>query len=239
MTVEPLLEVRDVSFAYPGRRRVSIHRGGLGLHRLPEKPVLHEVSLQVARGETLAIIGTNGCGKSTLIRLLAGALIPQMGERTLRGSLAAIVELGAGFDSELSVHDNVLLYGALNGHPVAEVRRRIPEILAWADLTDVEWEPVRTLSSGMTARLGFSAATEFLPEVLLVDEVLAVGDGRFKEKSEARMARLVDSGAAVVLVTHDMEAVRDMASRCLWLKDGRIEASGDPLDVVERYVRSL
>lgn len=234
-----LLAAANICFAYPGRSRLSLGRMRPTVSRLPEKKVLHDVSLSVSRGENLAIIGTNGCGKSTLIKILAGALIPQSGARSVEGTIAAIVELGAGFDSELSVHDNLLLYGALNGHRVGSVRERIPSILEWADLSDVEWEPVRTLSSGMTARLGFSAATEFLPDVLLVDEVLAVGDARFREKSEARMTRLVDSGAAVVIVTHDMDVVRNLATRCIWLRDGRIALNGSPHEVVEQYIGSL
>lgn len=239
MTQATLLGVEGIRFAYPGRRRLSVGGRRLALHRLAPKEILRDVSLAVSRGETLAVIGVNGCGKSTLIKLLAGALIPQAGNRYLNGTLAAIVELGAGFDSELSVHDNILLYGALNGHRVNVVRDRIPAILEWADLVEVEWEPVRVLSSGMTARLGFSVATEFLPDVLLVDEVMAVGDARFKDKSEARMDRLVNSGAAVVLVTHDMHAVVDRATRCVWLRNGRVAAIGDPSEIVAEYTSTL
>lgn len=235
----PLLEVSGVDFTYPGRRRLSVGNLRPRIHRAPGRKVLHGVSLEVSAGEALAVIGTNGCGKSTLIKIMAGALTPQQGSRAVRGSLAAMVELGAGFDTELSVHDNILLYGALNGHRVKDIRSQIPAILEWADLLDVEWQPVRTLSSGMTARLGFSTATHFLPEILLIDEVLSVGDGRFREKSEARMHRLVDSGAAVVLVTHDMDAVRSFATRCMWLRDGRVHRTGTPDDVVAQYVEYI
>jgi ABC-2 type transport system ATP-binding protein len=239
MNREVRIELNDINFDYPSRSRISLQTLRPVIRRVSGRQVLEGVSLSVAAGERVVVIGVNGCGKSTLIKVIAGAQPPVSGEVKLRGSVAAMVELGAGFDVELSVHDNILLNAALNGHRVKDVRASIPEILEWADLVDLEWEPVRTLSSGMTARLGFSVATQFQPDILLIDEVLAVGDARFKERSEARMGALVNSGAAVVVVTHDMDFALRQAHTCVWLAHGKVHRMGDPAAVVQEYIETV
>jgi ABC-type polysaccharide/polyol phosphate transport system ATPase subunit len=196
---------------------------------------LRDVSFRVRRGEVLGVIGPNGAGKSTLLKVLARVLAPTAGRVIVRGRAAPMIELGAGFDSELTARENIVLCGALLGRSPRLLRERVQPIAEWAGLEAVLGEPLRTFSSGMLARLAFSIAVDCDPEVLLVDEVLAVGDAAFQARSLERMRQLIQGGSAVVLVSHAGQVIRQLAHRALWLDYGRVVACGDPGSVTAAY----
>ncbi|MFA4929827.1 MAG: ABC transporter ATP-binding protein [Patulibacter sp.] len=203
--------------------------------RYERHQALSDVTLQVRAGEILGVVGANGAGKSTLMKVIAGILPPTEGRVVVRGHVAAMIELGAGFSPDLTGRENIVLYGALLGRPPALMRARLEEIAAWADLTEFLDVPIRTYSSGMLARLAFAICTDTSPEVLIVDEILSVGDAEFSVRSGERMDALMRGGAAVVLVSHDLPALAERATRAIWLDGGRIAAEGEPHAVIEAY----
>ena len=196
---------------------------------------LKDVSFSVEAGEVVAILGRNGAGKSTLLKVLAGVLPPTKGTSKVYGQIAPMIELGAGFHPEMTGAENVLFYSALMGRDVKRVKERTPAIGEWAGVSDHMDFPLRTFSSGMVARLAFATATDERAEVLLVDEVLSVGDADFQGKSRARMETMISSGSAVVLVSHDMNAVKTLATRAIWLENGHVKMIGNPEEVVAVY----
>jgi len=206
-----------------------------GKARIIEYVALQDVSFTVDKGEVVAILGRNGAGKSTLLKVLAGVLPPTKGSSKVNGKIAPMIELGAGFHPEMTGAENVLFYSALMGRDTKRVKARTPEIGEWAGVSDHMDFPLRTFSSGMVARLAFSTATDENADVLLVDEVLSVGDADFQAKSKARMHELINSGAAVVLVSHDMRAVLELATKAVWLENGHVKMIGNPAEVVAAY----
>jgi ABC-2 type transport system ATP-binding protein len=196
---------------------------------------LKDVSFTVDAGEVIAIIGKNGAGKSTLLKILAQVLPPTSGSVKVKGSIAPMIELGAGFHPEMTGAENVLFYSTLMGRDVNKTKARVDEIGQWAGVTDHMDFPLRTFSSGMVARLAFATATDETADVLLIDEVLSVGDSEFQLKSGARMLELISKGAAVVLVSHDMHAVRRHAQKAIWLENGVVKMSGPTEQVVAAY----
>lgn len=235
----PRISARDLTFSYPGKTVLGWRRGRLRAIRRPDKVVMQDVNFEAWDGDVVGIVGQNGSGKSTLIRLLAGILNPDCGYVSVKGSISPLAELGAGFDLEMSVRDNVALYGALLGRSVSEMRMVTPRILEWAGLTSLDEWPLHTLSTGMKARLAFAVATEIGSEVLLIDEVFSVGDGSFREKSKQRLRNLLAADGVTLVVSHDMDLIREMCNRCLWLLNGRIAQDGDPLQVTTRYMHFL
>jgi ABC-type polysaccharide/polyol phosphate transport system ATPase subunit len=203
--------------------------------RMIDYVALEDVSFTVDKGEVVAILGRNGAGKSTLLKVLAGVLPPTKGTLKVNGKIAPMIELGAGFHPEMTGAENVLFYSALMGRDVKRVKARTPEIGEWAGVSDHMDFPLRAFSSGMVARLAFATATDEQADVLLVDEVLSVGDADFQAKSKARMHELINSGAAVVFVSHDMSAVRELATRVVWLENGHVKMIGNPTEVVAAY----
>jgi ABC-type polysaccharide/polyol phosphate transport system ATPase subunit len=201
--------------------------------------VLDSVSLDLPKGEKLGIVGPNGSGKSTLLKIICGILTPSSGTVRAEGSIAPLIELGAGFDPDLAVRDNILLYGVLLGHSTAEMRAKVPFILEFAELEEYGDVPVRALSSGMVARLGFAIATDTNPDILILDEVLAVGDESFRKKSRRRIESMWHDHVTVLSVSHDLQFIRDACSRAIWMESGRIVKDGPPSDVVEAYLRSV
>jgi ABC-2 type transport system ATP-binding protein len=193
---------------------------------------LRNVSFNITSGESLAVIGPNGAGKSTLLQVLAGILMPSEGSIVVRGRISSLLTLGAGFDQELSGRENIRLAGAFLGMTAKEIEDRVAPIIDFADIGEFIDAPIKTYSSGMRARLGFSIATSLDPDVLLLDEVLATGDQVFRAKSKARVLELVKSAKAIVLVTHDMQWVSEYCNRAMMLEHGRVVAEGDPADVV-------
>lgn len=203
--------------------------------RYERHQALTDLTLQVRPGEILGVVGANGAGKSTLMKVIAGILPPTDGRVVVHGHVAPMIELGAGFSPDLTGRENIVLYGALLGREPALMRARLEEIAAWAELTEFLDVPIRTYSSGMLARLAFAICTDTSPEVLLVDEILAVGDAEFSVRSGERMDALMRGGAAVVLVSHDLPALAERATRAIWLDGGRIMAEGDPHAVIDAY----
>lgn len=211
-----------------------------GKYRKPAKKlVLDKIDLVVEKGEKIGIIGANGSGKSTLLKVISGILQPTSGTVRVRGQVAPLIELGAGFDSEISVMDNILLYGVLLGFSRAEMKQRANSILEFAELQDYALVPVKGLSSGMVARLGFSIATDVQPNILILDEVLSVGDENFKNKCKQRIDGFWNGDATVLVVSHDLEFVKQYCNQCVWLEKGVLKSKGTANKTVDLYLNSL
>jgi len=196
---------------------------------------LRSVSLEVHRNEVVGIIGANGAGKSTLLKVVARVLQPTSGRARLWGRVAPLLELGAGFDPELTGRENIFLNGTILGFSRNDIAGRVDRIVEFAGLEGFIDAPLRTYSSGMFARLGFAVATDIRPEILIIDEILSVGDAAFQAKSAERMQDLLGNGTAVLLVSHDLEAVQRLCHRVAWLRHGELVAFGRPDEVVARY----
>ncbi len=196
---------------------------------------LTDISLDVHRGEIFGIIGRNGAGKSTLLKVVSRVLIPTRGRVFLAGQVSPLLELGAGFHPELTGRENVLLNGTLLGHSLRELEAHMQEIVAFAELGTFIDAPLRTYSSGMAARLGFAVATAWQPEILLVDEILAVGDEAFRRKCQARLQDFRDVGTTVLMVSHDLSSIGSLCARAAWLERGVIKAIGPAGHVIEEY----
>ena len=196
---------------------------------------LKDISLTVDRGEVLAIIGHNGAGKSTLLKILSRVLPPTKGIVKVNGTVAPMLELGAGFNPELSGEDNILLFGVLLGNSTKAMKSKVVEIADWAGLTEQIQLPLRTYSSGMMARLAFAVATFQKTDVLIIDEILGVGDADFQVKSKTRMMELISHGEATILVSHDLKAVESLATKVLWLDHGKQVMLGSTAEVLDAY----
>ena len=244
VVTEPAVVLENVSVRYraPEERlatfkEYAIRRLQRSVH-YTDFYALEGVSMQVGKGEVFGIIGRNGAGKSTLLKVISRVLAPTSGRVRIWGRVSPLLELGAGFHPELTGRENIFLNGTLLGHSHREIEARLEHILAFAELGRFVDAPLRTFSSGMTARLGFAVATAWQPEVLILDEVLAVGDEVFRAKCLARMDEFRQAGATILLVTHDMSTVIAMCSRALWLERGRLCSAGPAADVIEAYQQS-
>ena len=239
----PIIDFDRVGKAYA----LALHRGG-GIKNLILNPpralrnmrsenrvVLEDFSLQIAPGESIAVMGRNGVGKSTLLALIAGVIRPSTGTVTVNGRVSPLLELGAGFHPELTGRDNVMLNGVLLGLRRAEVAARMERIVAFAELTDSIDEPVRTFSTGMTARLGFSVAAHLDPEILLIDEVLAVGDTAFQEKCIDKIREFQRRGVTIVFVSHELKQIRELCDRAVVVADHRAAFVGDVPAAIAYY----
>ncbi|MBW4604637.1 MAG: ABC transporter ATP-binding protein [Calothrix sp. FI2-JRJ7] len=210
-----------------------------GKYRHPVKRlVLNKVDLVINVGEKVGIIGANGAGKSTLLKVICKILQPTNGTVRVFGKIAPLIELGAGFDAEISVIDNIILYGVMLGFTRREMIERAPSILEFASLQDYSNAPVKVLSSGMTARLGFAIATDVQPDILILDEVLSVGDENFKTKCRQRIDKFWEESATVLVVSHDLEFVKRACKRVIWLEKGQVKLVGEAPKVVEAYLRN-
>ncbi len=198
---------------------------------------LDRVSLDISRGETLGVIGSNGAGKSTLLKIIAGTAKPTAGTVTVGGTISALIELGAGFHPEISGRENVFINGIMLGLSRRQVAERFDDIVSFAELEDFIDAPVKTYSSGMYMRIGFSVAVHIDPAVLLIDEVLAVGDEAFVHKCLDKIAEFKRRGKTILLVSHGLESVRRLCDRVVWMKDGSIEQAGDPPKVIDAYLQ--
>ena len=199
---------------------------------------LKNVSLDVRRGETLGIIGHNGAGKSTLLRLIAQVLRPSEGRIRVHGTVAPLLELGAGFDPEMTGRENIYLNATMLGQTLTSIHSRLDRIIDFAGIREFIDMPLRTYSTGMAARLGFAVATDLQPDILIIDELLSVGDAEFQHKSAARMEELRKHGDAILMVSHSLEAIVEMCHRAAWLDHGEVKAVGEARDVVAAYQRS-
>ncbi|WP_246021229.1 ABC transporter ATP-binding protein [Paenibacillus lentus] len=198
---------------------------------------IKEVSFTVNKGEIFGIIGYNGAGKSTLLKLVSGIMKPTVGSVKINGSIAPLIELGAGFDPELSARENIYLNGAVLGYSKQYMDKKFNEIIAFSELESFVDIAVKNYSSGMYARLGFSIATSIQPDILIVDEILSVGDVKFQEKSLNRIKQMIDQGTTVVLVTHNIDQVKSMCNRVMWLQNGCIRRIGSPEEVVNEFLK--
>lgn len=196
---------------------------------------LNDVTFDVKKGEIFGIIGHNGAGKSTLLKVVSGIYKPTSGQAVTRGRVAPMLELGSGFDVELSGHDNIFLNGAIMGFSEDFLKSKYDDILAFSELGDFIYQPIKTYSSGMLMRLAFSVATIVEPEILIVDEILAVGDAAFQQKSRARMMELMQGGTTVLFVSHDLNQIRQMSDRVLWLDHGTVKMVGETQEVCDAY----
>lgn len=210
-----------------------------GKYRQPAKKlILDEIELTIERGEKIAIVGSNGSGKSTLLKVISGILQPTTGSVRVRGNIAPLIELGAGFDEELSVLDNIIFYGVMLGFTRQEMKERAKDILEFAELQEYELIPVKGLSSGMKARLGFAIATDVEPDILILDEILSVGDEGFKHKCEKKMQEFWQDGITILLVSHSMNLIAESCKKTIWLDHGRIKFMGDTKQAIELYLKS-
>jgi lipopolysaccharide transport system ATP-binding protein len=233
------LQVRGVSkqyrtYARPGDRlKESLTRGRLRRHK--EFWALHEVSFELNHGDIVGIIGPNGCGKSTLLQIIAGTLEPTQGEVCHEGRISALLELGAGFDPEFTGVENVYMNASLLGFSRRQTDALLPQIERFAEIGDFIHQPVKTYSSGMYVRLAFAIAASVEPDILIIDEALAVGDAVFQHRCLRRIKELHERGTTVLFVSHDVAAIRALCSRAILMSHGRIISDGDPADVLNRY----
>lgn len=213
------------------------------LERRYRKPsrrqILRQIDLQIEHGEKVGIIGANGAGKSTLLKIICGILRPTSGRVSVHGRIAPLIELGAGFDPELSLVENIIYYGVLLGFGRVAMRERVGSILEFAELTEYAQAPLKTLSSGMAARLGFALATDQRPDIFILDEVLSVGDEHFKHKSVRRIAEFWDAHSTIIVVSHDIDFIATQCERVIWLDHGTVVAAGPAAAVAESYLESV
>ena len=196
---------------------------------------LNHVSFNVKKGETLGLIGHNGAGKSTMLKLISGILKPTKGSISVHGNVVPMLELGSGFDMDLTGRENIFLNGAILGYSENFLKSKYDEVVAFSGLEQFIEMPIRNYSSGMLARLAFSVASMVEPEVLIVDEILSVGDADFQEKSKARMLELMVGGTTVLFVSHSLEQIREMCDRCIWLEHGQVKVIGSANEVCDAY----
>ncbi len=200
---------------------------------------IYDISFDIIKGETMGIIGRNGAGKSTLLQLICGTLTPTSGQVQVNGKVAALLELGAGFNPEFTGRENVYINGAIMGLSRQEIDKRFDDVAAFADIGDFINQPVKTYSSGMYVRLAFAAAIHVNPDILIVDEALAVGDMFFQAKCMARMRQMMDNGVTVLFVSHDTTSVRSLCQRCAFFEHGKLQEIGKASDVVATYMSIL
>lgn len=196
---------------------------------------LRDVSFHIRPGETVGIVGLNGSGKSTILKIIAQVMKPTKGTVRVYGSIAPLIELGAGFDMDLTARENIYLNGAVLGYSRAQMRVWFDDIMDFAELWDFVDSPLKNYSSGMIARLGFSIATMSMPDILIVDEILGVGDYKFQEKCHKRMERIISNGVTVIFVSHSIKQVRELCTRAIWLEKGVLVMDGGVDEVCDRY----
>jgi lipopolysaccharide transport system ATP-binding protein len=242
---EALVEMRDISLRFVTYRdkQYSFKRSALDLLLRREGPpvsedywALRDVNLRMTKGERIGIIGFNGAGKSTLLRLLARIYTPTAGRLMVRGTVAPLIEMGAGFNPELSGHDNIMLNGAMLGIRPREMRKKIDGIYDFTGLREFADLPLKYYSSGMYARLAFAIATEVDPEILLIDESLGAGDVIFVDRAKARINELLERSNLVVIVSHDLGSLHKMCTRGIWMHEGRVRADGPISEAITKYL---
>jgi ABC-2 type transport system ATP-binding protein/lipopolysaccharide transport system ATP-binding protein len=241
MQDDQVIEVNNVSMCFNMNREkilslkeylIKLFKNEL---RFEEFWSLQDISFSINRGEIFGIIGLNGAGKSTLLKIIAGIIKPTKGEVNIRGSIAPLIELGAGFDLELTARENIYLNGAILGYSKDFINSKFDEIVEFAELNDFIDVPIKNFSSGMTARLGFSIATLVNPDILIVDEILSVGDYKFQEKCYDRINNMVKKGTTILLVSHAIDLIKKMCTNVLWLDHGKIKGIGHAKDVIIEF----
>ncbi len=239
----PLIDLENVWKRYrrhhdrPPRIKDALLARVMGyVHEVEQKWAVRDFTMRVEAGEIVGLIGPNGCGKTTVLSIIAGVLDPSRGRARVRGRVCPMLQAGAGFHRELTGLENIFLSGAILGMGRREIHRKLDDIVAWAEAEDWVDTPVRTFSSGMLMRLGFSVAAHMVPDILVVDEILSTGDERFRARVRARVRREVARGCIVLFVSHYMEEVRMLCDRVIWMEDGRIVREGPTEELVEDYI---
>ena len=244
-TAEPMIVVDhvDMVFNIANQQLNSLKEYLIALVRrqlfFREFKALEDINITINRGDVYGIVGTNGSGKSTLLKIIAGVLEPTHGKCSINGTIAPLIELGAGFDHELTARENVYLNGALLGYSKKFIDEQFDSIVDFAEVGDFIDMPLKNYSSGMRARLGFSIATVVKPDILILDEVLSVGDAQFRKKSEAKIQSMFDQGVTVLFVSHSLEQVKRICDKAIMLEHGTVIASGDVMDVAAVYNQKL
>lgn len=226
---------KDYLLAGAEKANISVLKKALGIYHGKESKVLNDISLDINEGEIVGIIGRNGCGKSTLLKMISGIITPSSGKIFIKGKVSAILELGFGLNPEFNAFQNIRFVSSIIGIPRSKLSETIADVLNFAELKEYAYEPVKHYSSGMRARLAFAIATATSPDILIIDEVLAVGDGIFRRKCNHRMQSLIEKGKTVLYVSHNMNAVRDLCNRVLLLEKGNVVLDGDPKTVTRAY----
>ena len=198
---------------------------------------LKNVSFDVKKGEVIGLIGSTGAGKSTLLKVVSGVMKPTKGKVTVNGVISPMIELGAGFDNELTARENIYLNGAILGYSKQFINDKFDEIVEFSELRDFLDVPVKNFSSGMTAKLAFSIATVVDPEILIVDEILSVGDIKFQEKSKRKMLEMIKGGTTVLYVSHSLDSIKDLCNRVIWLEHGQIVEIGESKEICDKYYK--
>lgn len=205
----------------------------------PDFWALKDVSFKVKRGEVVGFIGSNGAGKSTMLKVIAGVMKPTKGKVEVHGNICPMIELGAGFDMDLTARENIFLNGAVLGYSKKFIEEKFDEIVEFSELKDFLDVPVRNFSSGMTARLAFSIATVVDPEILIVDEILSVGDMAFQAKSEAKMRSMIGGGTTVLYVSHSINSIKSICDKAVWLDHGKVIKMGPAEEICDEYSKSI
>lgn len=204
----------------------------------PEFWALRNISFKLKKGEILGVLGKNGSGKSTLLRAIAGIYQPDEGEMNVNGTISSLLSLNTGFREDLSGMENIFLIGVLTGFNEKEIQEKLEEIIDFSELEDFIYQPVKSYSSGMKSRLGFSIAIALRRDIMLIDEILGVGDFKFREKSRKKMEELIHSDRTILLVSHDTETIRQHTKEAIWIHEGELKASGSTDDVLNMYLNS-
>lgn len=238
---QKMIEVKDVSmhFRMPGDRISSLKEYVIQMLKrkltFKEFIALKNVSFDVRKGEVVGLIGHNGAGKSTILKVISGILKPTLGSVKVYGNVVPMLELGSGFDMEMTGRENIFLNGAILGYSEDFLKEKYEEIVEFSEIEEFIDIPIRNYSSGMTARLAFAVATVVEPEILIVDEVLSVGDANFQEKSKKRMLELMGGGTTVLFVSHSLSQIREMCDRVIWLDHGQVKMYGNTQEVCDAY----
>ena len=196
---------------------------------------LQDISFEIKKGEVVGLIGSNGAGKSTLLKIVSGVMKPTEGKVTVNGVISPMIELGAGFDSELTARENIFLNGAILGYSKQFIESKFDEIVEFSELKDFLDVPVKNFSSGMTAKLAFSIATVVNPEILIVDEILSVGDIKFQEKSKNKMLEMIKGGTTVLYVSHSLNSIKELCDKVVWIEHGKMIKMGKTKKICEEY----
>jgi len=241
---KPMIEVKNVKMKFKmsdeplNSLKEIFTKAVTGKLKFNEFLAMDGVTFNVEKGETIGLIGSNGAGKSTTLKVISGILKPTEGKVIVRGNIVPMLELGAGFDLELTGKENIYLNGAILGYTKEYLESKYEEIVDFAEIREFIDMPIRNYSSGMMARLAFSIASVVQPEILIVDEILAVGDAKFQEKSLKRMQELMSGGATVLFVSHDLEKIEEMCDHIVWLEKGQVKQYGDAKTVCKAYKKA-
>lgn len=242
---ENMIEVKNVSmkFNLGIEKGFSLKQGFVDMFKKKEKInndfwALKNVNFDVEKGEVVGFIGSNGAGKSTLLKVIAGVMKPTKGKVNVYGNICPMIELGAGFDSQLTARENIYLNGAVMGYSKEFINSKFDEIVSFSELNEFLDVPIQNFSSGMIARLAFSIATVVDPEILIVDEILSVGDMAFQKKSEEKMLSMINGGTTVLFVSHSIDQIRNMCNKVVWIEKGEVQAIGGK-EVCDKYIEFM